>query len=90
LAAKGIGYMEPQQPHTGAERNSAVLMREQNSGGISMTEQQEVMGNDGVSRRSFLGRTSAALVAAASLPILAAAQQTRDMSQDTHTEEPWS
>jgi len=77
--------MEPQQPHTGAERNSAVLMREQNSGGISMTEQQEVMGNDGVSRRSFLGRTSAALVAAASLPILAAAQQTRDMSQDTHT-----
>jgi len=40
---------------------------------------------DGISRRSFLGTTSAALVAAASLPILAAAQQTKDMSGDTHT-----
>ena len=44
-----------------------------------------VMSNDGVSRRSFLGKTSAALVAAASLPILAAAQQTKDLSRDTHT-----
>ena len=50
-----------------------------------MTEQDKVMSNDGVSRRSFLGKTSAALVAAASLPILAAAQQTKDMSGDTHT-----
>src|ERR1700721_4293917 len=38
-----------------------------------------------VTRRSFLEKTSAALVAAASLPILAAAQQTKDMSRDTHT-----
>jgi oxalate decarboxylase len=40
---------------------------------------------DSVSRRSFLGKTSAALVAAASLPIMAAAQQTPDKSGDTHT-----
>jgi oxalate decarboxylase len=44
-----------------------------------MTEQDNKMSNHGVSRRSFLGQTSAALVAVASLPILAAAQQT------THT-----
>ena len=50
-----------------------------------MTEQDNVISNDGVSRRSFLGKTSAALVAAASLPILAAAQQTKDMSGDSHT-----
>ena len=50
-----------------------------------MAEQDKVMSNDGVSRRSFLGKTSAALAAAASLPILAAAQQTKDMSGDTHT-----
>jgi oxalate decarboxylase len=36
------------------------------------------------SRRNFLGRSSAALAAAASLPILASAQQTRDMSGDNH------
>jgi oxalate decarboxylase len=54
-------------------------------GGNSMTEQDNRIGNDGVSRRSFLGKTSAALVAAASLPLLAAAQQTRDLSRDTHT-----
>jgi oxalate decarboxylase len=50
-----------------------------------MTEQDNVLSNDGVSRRSFLGKTSAALVAAASLPILAAAQQTKDLSGDPHT-----
>jgi oxalate decarboxylase len=50
-----------------------------------MTEQDKVISNDSVSRRSFLGKTSAALVAAASLPILAAAQQTKDMSGNTHT-----
>src|ERR1700683_3256498 len=50
-----------------------------------MEDQEKVMGNDGVSRRSFLGNASAALVAAASLPILAAAQQTKDKSGDTHT-----
>ena len=50
-----------------------------------MTEQDHKTSNDGISRRSFLGNTSAALVAAASLPILAAAQQTRDLSRDTHT-----
>jgi len=42
------------------------------------------MNSDGVSRRSFLGKTSAALVAAASLPIVAAAQQTKDLSGDNH------
>jgi oxalate decarboxylase len=50
-----------------------------------MTEQDKVISNDGVTRRSFLGKTSAALVAAASLPILAAAQQTKDLSGDPHT-----
>src|ERR1700677_4128956 len=50
-----------------------------------MTEQDKLISNDGVSRRSFLEKTSAALVAAASLPVLAAAQQTKDMSRDTHT-----
>ena len=50
-----------------------------------MTEQDNLISKDGVSRRSFLEKTSAALVAAASLPILAAAQQTKDMSRDTHT-----
>jgi oxalate decarboxylase len=50
-----------------------------------MSEQDSKMSNEGVSRRSFLGKTSAALVAAASLPIVAAAQQTKDLSGDTHT-----
>src|SRR6202034_1686433 len=50
-----------------------------------MMEQNNAISSDGVSRRSFLGKSSAALVAAASLPILAAAQQTRDLSGDTHT-----
>jgi oxalate decarboxylase len=36
------------------------------------------------SRRNFLERSSAALAVAASLPILASAQQARDMSGDTH------
>ncbi|MFP5205060.1 MAG: cupin domain-containing protein, partial [Acidobacteriota bacterium] len=38
---------------------------------------------DALTRRSFLGRTSAALAAAA-LPIAAAAQQTRDMNPGAH------
>ncbi len=50
-----------------------------------MTDRNKGMSNDGVSRRSFLGKTSAALAAAVSLPILAAAQQTKDLSGDTHT-----
>jgi oxalate decarboxylase len=50
-----------------------------------MTDQEERTSNDGISRRLFLGRTSAALAAAASLPILAVAQQTKDLSRDTHT-----
>src|ERR1700728_830293 len=50
-----------------------------------MMEQNNAISSDGVSRRSFLGKSSAALVAAASLPILAAAQQTKDLSRDTHT-----
>src|SRR6202522_3270808 len=50
-----------------------------------MTEQDHKTSSDGISRRSFLGKTSAALVAAASLPIVSAAQQTKDLSRDTHT-----
>ncbi|MGA8528348.1 MAG: cupin domain-containing protein [Acidobacteriaceae bacterium] len=51
-----------------------------------MAEQDNGIGNDLVSRRSFLGKTSAALAAAVSLPILAGAQQqTKDLSGDTHT-----
>jgi oxalate decarboxylase len=50
-----------------------------------MTEHKHRRNNDGVSRRSFLEKTSATLAAAVSLPILAAAQQTKDLSGDTHT-----
>jgi oxalate decarboxylase len=50
-----------------------------------MAEQNNTISEGGVSRRFFLEKTSVALVAAAGLPILAAAQQTRDMSRDTHT-----
>jgi oxalate decarboxylase len=49
-------------------------------------EKDKLISTDGVSRRSFLGKTSAALAAVASLPILATAQQqTKDLSGDTHT-----
>src|ERR1700745_217649 len=37
-----------------------------------------------LSRRNFLERSSAALAVAATLPILASAQQTRDLSGDDH------
>ena len=40
---------------------------------------------DGLSRRRFLGRSSALLVAAAALPMAAAAQQTVDKSGDNHS-----
>src|ERR1700679_686472 len=50
-----------------------------------MTEHEHKTSNDGVSRRSFLEKTSAALAAAVSLPILAAAQQAKDQSGDKHT-----
>jgi oxalate decarboxylase len=50
-----------------------------------MSEHDSKMSNESVSRRSFLGKSSAALVAAASLPIVAAAQQTKDLSGDSHT-----
>jgi oxalate decarboxylase len=50
-----------------------------------MTENEHRTSNDGVSRRSFLEKTSAALAAAVSLPILAAAQQAKDQSGDKHT-----
>ena len=40
---------------------------------------------DSLSRRSFLGKGSAALALTATLPMLVAAQQTRDMSGDNHT-----
>ena len=41
--------------------------------------------NEAVSRRTFLGRSSAMLAAAASLPVIAAAQQTVDKSGDSHS-----
>jgi oxalate decarboxylase len=41
--------------------------------------------NDAVSRRTFLGRTSAMLATAAALPVIGAAQQTVDKSGDAHT-----
>jgi oxalate decarboxylase len=50
-----------------------------------MKEHYDSLSTNGASRRSFLGQTSAALVAAASLPILAAAQQTQGTSADKHT-----
>src|ERR1700710_3104445 len=40
---------------------------------------------DEFTRRSFLGRTSAVLAMAATSPILVAAQQTADKSNDSHT-----
>jgi oxalate decarboxylase len=46
-----------------------------------MAKQDE---RDGVSRRSFLSRSSAVLAAAASMPIMAAAQQAVDKSGDNH------
>src|ERR1700678_695801 len=55
------------------------------NGGSGMTEHEHRTSNDGVSRRSFLEKTSAALAAAVSLPILAAAQQAKDQSGDKHT-----
>ena len=50
-----------------------------------MTEQDHKISNDGISRRSFLEKTSAALVAAPSLPILAMAQQTNDLNGTNHS-----
>src|ERR1700678_1070114 len=55
------------------------------NGGSGMTEHEHRTSNDGVSRRSFLEKTSAALAAAVSLPILAAAQQAKDQSGDKHS-----
>jgi oxalate decarboxylase len=49
-----------------------------------MAEQDNKMSHAGVSRRSFLGKTSAALAAAASLPVLIAAQQIKDQRQGKH------
>ncbi len=45
----------------------------------------EQKGNDGLSRRSFLGKTSAALAAAAALPRVGVAQQDPDMNSGAHT-----
>jgi len=50
-----------------------------------MTGHEHRISNDGVSRRSFLEKTSAALAAAVSLPILTAAQQAKERSGDKHT-----
>jgi oxalate decarboxylase len=46
----------------------------------------DIVQQDGanLSRRNFLGRGSAALAAAATLPVLSSAQQTRDLSGDKH------
>ena len=44
----------------------------------------EQNGNDGLSRRSFLGKTSAALAAAAALPRVGAAQQDPEMNSGGH------
>ena len=49
-----------------------------NNEGNRMKEQDSKITNRSFSRRSFLGSTSASLVAAASLPIMAAAQQTKN------------
>ena len=46
-------------------------------------EQKEV--KDSLSRRKFLGKSSAVLAAAATLPLAAATQQTADKSGDSHT-----
>jgi oxalate decarboxylase len=46
---------------------------------------QEQDGADSISRRTFLGKSSAMLAAAAALPMVAAAQQTVDKSGDSHT-----
>src|ERR1700744_2434656 len=51
-------------------------------GGSRMQEQD---GADSISRRTFLGKSSAMLAAAAALPMVAAAQQRADKSGDTHT-----
>jgi oxalate decarboxylase len=43
------------------------------------------MPNSGVSRRTFLSQTSAAVAVAATLPVLAAAQQARNSTQNKHS-----
>src|SRR5258708_2139548 len=52
-------------------------------------QQLKATGSDGIgeklSRRSFLEKGSTALAVTAGLPLIAAAQQTRDMSGDTHS-----
>jgi len=58
-----------------AEHKEDPQLEATESGGIS----------DKFSRRRFLERGSAALAVTASLPLIAAAQQTRDMSGDAHT-----
>lgn len=50
---------------------------------LKMAEAEQSM--DNLSRRSFLGKGSAALALTATLPMMASAQQIRDMSGDTHT-----
>ncbi len=46
---------------------------------------QEQDNKDGLSRRVFLGKSTAMLAAAAALPLAAAAQKTIDQTKDTHT-----
>ena len=48
-------------------------------------EKENLSEKETFSRRSFLTKASAALATAATLPAIAAAQQARDMSGDTHT-----
>lgn len=46
---------------------------------------QEQDSKDGLSRRVFLGKSTAMLAAAAALPLAASAQKTIDQTKDTHT-----
>ena len=57
--------------------SDGVRERKPSESGIDST-------TDGISRRSFLGRGSAALAFTAGLPIIGAAQQVKDMSGDNH------
>jgi oxalate decarboxylase len=53
---------------------------------MGMTEQKNGTSNNGISRRSFRGKSSTAPVPPASLPNLAIAQETMDTSWDANTE----
>ena len=67
---------------------ASVLRRhavEEKYQGMEEQKKNDTVSKDGISRRRFLERSSAAIAAVATLPIVAAAQQTPDKSGDTHT-----